>query len=167
MRTLNAPGPRPRSDGTIGRPGALPRPGGEGNGAAGDAVIAEFPVAARAATATPVPDVEQNPPSPRPPILARQEASRRAGLLRDLQTALTAQGVSSVLARHHRLVLRGGGRTRCEPSGPTDPQLHIFTPDGTDIATADGSTYHFASGSAHPAGDPARAALRATGRDGI
>ncbi|HXP20789.1 MAG TPA: hypothetical protein VN840_14190, partial [Streptosporangiaceae bacterium] len=56
-----------------------------------------------------------------------------------------------------------GGRTKCAPSGPTDPQLHIFTPDGTDIATTRGSTYHFASGHAHPADDPSRAARHATG----
>jgi len=105
-------------------------------------------------------------PLTRPPILATDEASRRAALLADLQSVLAAQGVSSVLARHHRLVL-GGGRNKCEPSGPTDPQLHIFTPDGTDIATTDARTYHFASGHAHPADDPAHAARHATGKDGI
>jgi hypothetical protein len=112
-----------------------------------------------------VPENGQIPPVPRPPVLATKEASRRAALLGDLQTALAAQGVSSVLARRHRLVLHGGRTTpvpaRFEPSGPTDPQLHIFTPDGTDIATAHGSTYHFTSGRAHPADDPARAARHA------
>jgi hypothetical protein len=98
-------------------------------------------------------------------IRAKEEARRRAAVLNDLQSALAAQGVSSVLARYHRLVL-GGGSSKCEPSGPTDPQLHIFTPDGTDIATARGSTYHFASGHAHPADDPARAALRLKARNG-
>jgi len=110
-----------------------------------------------------VPENGQNPALTRPPILTREEASRRAALLADLQNALAAQGVSSVLARRHRLVLQGG-RTRSEPSGPTEPQLHIFTPDGTDIATTHGSAYHFASGDAHPAADPARAARHAAGR---
>jgi len=107
-----------------------------------------------------VPENGQNPALTRSPILTREEAARRAALLADLQSALQAQGVSSVLARRHRLVLQGG-RTRCEPSGPTDPELHIFTPDGTDIATTRGSAYHFASGHAHPAADPARAAQAA------
>jgi len=102
---------------------------------------------------------------PRPPILAREEASRWEALLGDLQSALAAQGVSSVLARHHRLVLEGGS-TRCAPSGPTDPQLHIFTPHGTDIATAHGSAYHFATGPAYPADDPGQAARHAIGTDG-
>ncbi len=124
------------------------RPVGKDSGAAdrvADAVLAELP---------------------RPPILAREEASRRAALLSDLQSALAAQGVSPVLARNHRLVLKGAS-TRCAPSGPTDPQLHIFTPDCTDIATTHGSAYHFATGRAYPADDPARAARYATGRDGI
>ncbi len=43
------------------------------------------------------------------------------------------------------------------------PELHIFAPDGidiatTDIATTDGSTYWLASGNECPAGDPAAAA---------
>ena len=103
---------------------------------------------------------------PRPPILAREEASRRAALLCDLQSALAARGVTSVLARHHRLVLEGGS-TGCAPSGPTDPQLHIFTPDGADIATARGSAYHFATGPEYPADDPGQAARHAIETDGI
>jgi hypothetical protein len=99
---------------------------------------------------------------PRPPVLATREASRRATLLADLQAALAAQGVRSVLARRHRLVLRGGRTTpigaRPEPSGPTDPQLHILGPDATEIATTDGTTYHVASGTRYPAGGPAAAA---------
>jgi len=111
-----------------------------------------------------VPENGQNLPSIRPPLLNKEEASRRAALLSELQSALAAQGVRSVLARHHRLVLSGGS-TKCAPSGPTDPQLHIFTPEGTDIATTHGSTYHFASGDAHPADDPARAARHRSGTE--
>jgi hypothetical protein len=94
---------------------------------------------------------------PCPPVLAAKEAGRRAGLLCDLQAALAAQGVSAVLARHHRLVLRGG-RSPCEPSGPTDPQLHVFTPAGTRIITTDGTSYLHGDGTVCPADDPARAA---------
>jgi hypothetical protein len=100
---------------------------------------------------------------PRPPVLATRDASRRATLLADLQSALAAQGVRSVLARRHRLVLRGGRTTpigaRPEPSGPTDPQLHILGPGATDIATTDGTAYHVASGTRYPASDPAAAAI--------
>lgn len=60
----------------------------------------------------------------------------------------------------------GGGRTKCAPSGPTDPQLHIFTPNGIDIATTSGDSYLFASGHVHPADDPARAARRFEARNG-
>lgn len=125
------------------------RPGGMDNGAA-DAV-------ADVARASTVHGSGQNPPSARPPILAREEATRRAALLADLQGALAALGIRSVLARRHRLVL-SGGQTKCEPSGPTDPELHIFTSRGKDIATACGSAYLFASGGAHPVSDPAQAA---------
>jgi hypothetical protein len=82
--------------------------------------------AGTARPARPVTESGQNPALTRPPILTREEASRRAALLADLQSALEAHEVSSVLARRHRLVLQGV-RTKCEPSGPTDPQLHIFT----------------------------------------
>jgi hypothetical protein len=100
---------------------------------------------------------------PRPPVLATRDASRRATLLADLQSALAALGVRSVLARHHRLVLRGGRTTpigtRPEPSGPTDPELHILGPAATEIATTDGTAYHVASGTRYPADDPAAAAI--------
>jgi hypothetical protein len=112
----------------------------------------------------PMPANEQNPPPTRTPVLAKDEASRRVALLAELQGALAAQGIRSVLARRHRLVLSGRNSTTCEPSGPTDPELHIFTQDGKEIATARGRTYHFASGQAHPADDPARAAVLAIGR---
>ena len=91
------------------------------------------------------------------PILSGTEANRRMLLLADLQAALAAHDIASVLARNHRLVLRSE-RGPCEPSGPTDPQLHIFTRDGTDVATTDGITYSLASGTEYPAGDPAATA---------
>ena len=106
-----------------------------------------------------MPDCEQRQPMPRPPVLADHEASRRAAQLADLRSALAAQGISSVLARTRRLVLWGKPRDY-EPSGPTDPQLYIFAPGGTEIASASGGTYLFASGSAYPAADPLQAARR-------
>lgn len=42
-----------------------------------------------------------------------------------------------------------------EPSGLTDPQLHIFTPDGTDVATTDGAVYRLGSGDEFAITDPA------------
>ena len=93
----------------------------------------------------------------RAPIVAPAEVTRRMLLLADLQAALEFNEVHSVLARNHRLVLTSG-RAPCEPSGPTDPQLHIFTPDGTDIATTDGITYTLASGHECPASNPHAAA---------
>ncbi len=89
-----------------------------------------------------MPDCEQRQPRPRPPVLADHEASRRAAQLADLRSALAAQGISSVLARTRRLVLWGKPRDY-EPSGPTDPQPYIFTPGGTEIASASGGTYLF------------------------
>jgi len=90
-------------------------------------------------------------------ILATAEVTRRMLLLAELQDALTALGVRSVLARNHRLVLRYN-RVPSGPSGMTDPQLHVFTPDGTCVATTDGTTYRLASGRQCPAADPAAAA---------
>jgi hypothetical protein len=43
-----------------------------------------------------------------------------------------------------------------EPSGRTDPALHILGPDGTVIATTDGSVYQI-SGTQFPVGNPAAA----------
>jgi len=78
-------------------------------------------------------------------------------LLAELQDALAALGVRSVLARNHRLVLHYN-HSPCEPSGLTNPELHIFAADGTDIVTTDGGTYRLANGNECPAGDPAAAA---------
>jgi hypothetical protein len=91
--------------------------------------------------------------TPRTLILTQAEVAGRMLLLAELQVALAALGVQSVLARNHRLVLRSS-RGPCAPSGLTNPHLHIVTPDGSNIATTDGSTYSFASGQVCPANDP-------------
>ncbi len=92
-----------------------------------------------------------------PLILADADAARRMSLLADLQDALAELDIDCVLARNHRLVLRYN-RAPCEPSGLTEPQLHIFTPGGTDIATTDGTVYVLTNDRQHPASDPAGAA---------
>lgn len=104
--------------------------------------------------------MSENPPSQAPSstsILRPAEAERRLVLLSKLQSALAAHGLNSLLARNHRLILHGD-RSTSAPSGLTDPQLHIFLPEGTDIATTDGSTYQLASGDQHLGGDPAAVA---------
>ena len=80
-------------------------------------------------------------------------------LLTELQTALAARQIRSVLARNHRLVLRYN-YSSYEPSGMTNPRLHIFGPDGTGIATTDGTTFSLASGPVvYPCEDPDAAAI--------
>jgi len=101
---------------------------------------------------------EQATPAPAAAILATAEVTRRMLLLAELQEALAALGVRSVLARNHRLVLHYNV-VPSGPSGMTDPVLHIFTPEGTDIATTDGSSYHLARGEKCPACDPVAAAV--------
>jgi hypothetical protein len=98
------------------------------------------------------------PAQPRPRILTQDEATLRLRLLAELQTTLAGQGIRCVLARTHRLVLRWRTSGPFGPCGLTDPQLHIFTPAGTTIATTDGTAYHLASGQDCPAADPAAAA---------
>jgi hypothetical protein len=102
-------------------------------------------------------------PATRQPILSRVEAERRMLLLADLQSSLTGLGVHCVLARNHRIVMRNS-KGPSEPSGLTDPQLHIFNPDGTCIATTDGASYRLTSGQECPASDPAAAAAMIHGR---
>jgi hypothetical protein len=97
------------------------------------------------------------PPASRSPILSEAEADRRLLLLAELQAALAGLGVGCVLARNHRLVLRYN-QGPCEPSGLTDPKLHVFLPDGTGIATTDGTDYRLADGGRYPASDPVAAA---------
>jgi len=66
-------------------------------------------------------------------------------LLAELQIALEATGARCVLARRHRPILRATDAP-CKPSGPTDPQLHVFTEASTCVATTDGSKFRLSSG---------------------
>ena len=93
------------------------------------------------------------------PILGEAEADRRMFLLAQLHAALEAQQFHCVLARKHRLVLRYSTLQR-EPSGLTDPELHAFGQDSTDIITTDGTTYTLASGQQYPTADPDAAARK-------
>lgn len=95
-------------------------------------------------------------------ILSPAEAGRRLEALAALQAGLAAAGVRCLLARKHRLVLRYNSGP-LEPSGLTDPQLHIFTPGGKDTATTDGLVYRLASGKEFPADDPSAATAQITG----
>jgi hypothetical protein len=106
-----------------------------------------------------VDDANENPAAsaPREPVLSEPEASRRVLLLSELQASLTALGVRSVLARNHRLVLRYNSESY-EPSGLTDPKLHVFVAADTLIATTDGTAYTLADFGQYPASDPATAA---------
>lgn len=97
------------------------------------------------------------------PILDEPEVTRRVLLLAELQGALAAHGVRSLLVRNRRIVLRSAG-TGLERSGPTDPQLHVYTADATEIVTTDGTLYEFSAGPAHPAADPQAAAASLTDR---
>ncbi len=92
------------------------------------------------------------------PVLAQSEVTSRVTLLAELQAALAALGIQSVLVRNRRLVLRSAGNGM-EPSGPTNPQLHVFAPGGTQIATTDAARYEFTTGPACPADDPQAAAV--------
>jgi hypothetical protein len=97
------------------------------------------------------------------PVLDEPEADRQALMLAELQAALTALDVNTVLARRHRLVLRYSDPPPLAPSGPTSPTLHIFAPDGTRTATADGSVYQLDDGRTFPISDPATAAAAICG----
>jgi hypothetical protein len=93
----------------------------------------------------------------RAPILTGTEADNRRLLLAELQRALSALGVDSVLARNHRLVLRYN-LAPYEPSGPTDPQLHVFAPHGQCAVTTDEAVYRLPGGRECPVADPGAAA---------
>src|SRR5215467_7081154 len=97
------------------------------------------------------------------PVLTDAEATRHVMLLAELQAALATRGMQSLLVRNRRLVLRAEG-SGLEPSGPTDPQLHVYADDGTEIATTDGARYEFTTGPACPAGDPQAAAASLASR---
>ena len=103
------------------------------------------------------PDIQSAPAQPGL-VLDETEADRRALLLTELQSALDSLGVRCVLARRHRLVLRYNDPPPLEPSGPTTPTLHIFTPGRTRMAGTDGTVYRFDDGRQFPAADPAAAA---------
>jgi hypothetical protein len=90
-------------------------------------------------------------------VLNETEVASRLNLLAMLRGALEAAGVRCLLARKHRLVLRYS-EVPHEPSGMTDPQLHIFAPGGTDVATTDGAVYRLASGAELAVTDPVAAA---------
>jgi hypothetical protein len=79
-------------------------------------------------------------------------------LLAELRAALTTQEVQSVLVRNRRLVLHAAGNGQ-ERSGPTDPQLHVYLADGTDVVTTDRISYQLATGPSYPADDPRAVAV--------
>jgi len=89
-----------------------------------------------------------------PSILEDQDAVRRLLVLADLQAALADAGIQAVLARNHRLVLRYS-QAPLDPSGLTNPALHIFGPAGKRVATTDGITYRLDDGQEFPVTDPA------------
>jgi hypothetical protein len=90
-------------------------------------------------------------------LLAEAEVNARLGQLAALKSALSVLGVESVLARNHRLVLRYNVAP-LEPSGLTDPQLHIFSADGARVATTDGAAFRLDQGGEFPAESAAAAA---------
>jgi hypothetical protein len=101
---------------------------------------------------------------PAPPILKDAEVARRVTLLTTLQAALAAEGVQSVLVRNRRLVLRAAG-SGLEPSGPTDPRLHMYLANGADAVTTDGTSYQLASGPVYPADNPRAVAATVRSRE--
>jgi hypothetical protein len=103
--------------------------------------------------------------APVPPVLDEPEAAGRLLILAGLQAALAESGIRCVLARNHRLVLRYNDSGSLEPSGLTDPALHILGPDGTITVTTDGATYRIGGGMRFPADDPAAAAAHIRGRE--
>ncbi len=92
------------------------------------------------------------------PILSDVEADRRSLLLGELQVALAERGVQALVARHHRLAL--GSATRyVGSSGRTDPEPHIYVPDGATVkAATDATVYRLDDGAEYPVNDPAAAA---------
>lgn len=98
------------------------------------------------------------------PVLSDDEAASRMRLLADLRAALSALGIQSLLARRQRLVLVSRYMEGpFDPSGLTDPQLHVFLPSGALSVTTDGVSYRLAK-QKFPVEEPsaAAAAIRAT-----
>jgi hypothetical protein len=93
-----------------------------------------------------------------PPILFEADVSQRMHLLAELRQALSANGVESVLARNHRLVLRYN-EPSCAPSGLTDPTLHILGGDHAATVTTNGTVYSLPGGRQCSVSNPAQAAL--------
>ncbi len=61
--------------------------------------------------------------------LTNAEAARRAAMLAALREALVAQGVESILARYHHLVL--GATSPFQYCRAGDPQLHVSPAPGS------------------------------------
>jgi hypothetical protein len=97
------------------------------------------------------------PNAPSTPILTDAEAGSRMMQLAELQAILEARGVTCVLARNHKLVLRYA-EGPYKPSGLTDPQLFVFLPGGCQHVTTDGVNYKLGD-QAFPVCDPAAAAV--------
>lgn len=89
-------------------------------------------------------------------VLADVEACRRRSALTVLKGALAARGVRSLLVGRHVLTLRAAAPF--EPSGPTNPELHVLCASGREVITTDGSVYLLGPGEELSADDPAAAA---------
>jgi hypothetical protein len=95
------------------------------------------------------------------PILGEAEVERRVLLLARLQAALAERGVQAVAGRHQRLAL---GVATGNGSGPTDPRLYIYAPDGVTVrASTDGIVYRLDGGEQYPVTDRALAAAAICG----
>jgi hypothetical protein len=90
--------------------------------------------------------------------LAGEEVDRRKVVLIQLQDALAAQGIESVLVGRHALTLRSHGHGPAQPSRPGDPELHVLGAGRHRIITTDGRHYRLRDSRMHPADDPRGAA---------
>lgn len=90
------------------------------------------------------------------PVLSDTDAALRMRLLAALQAALSDRGARCVLARNHKLVLRDQGPV--EPSGLTDPKLHVFLSGRSLCVTTDNHVYTWLAGRESPVDNPAAAA---------
>jgi hypothetical protein len=91
-------------------------------------------------------------------ILTEEEVASRVLLLTGLRHALAGHGVCGVPSRTHRIVLWYPAR-HGQPSGMTEPKLHLFMPGGRDIVTTDGTVFRLASGGVFAARNLPAAAL--------
>jgi hypothetical protein len=90
--------------------------------------------------------------------LTGDEADRRKAVLIQLQDALAARGIESVLVGRHALTLRSHGRGPAQPSKSGDPELHVVGAGRHRIVTTDGRHYRLGDNRMHPADDPRGAA---------